>query len=282
MKTDVVDAPTDSSSYEFEIGQWYRRGGLHDTYKGSREKGISGPADHPVIFIFKGEGGKRGRYDDTWLDNDRLRFTGVGLEGDQSMTGENRRLKNHQEEGRDVHVFEEVRSNPHSIVSYVGEYDLERIEEAEREDRNGDLRRVFQFILMPFGEPREIDVEEESLEGLFRTAKEAANYGGALPNYNGGDGGVRPRSEHVRRFALAHANEICQGCGQDAPFEKSNGEKYLEVHHLYRLSDEGVDDPENVIALCPNCHRRRHEGKDGDEFNEQLIKIAEERNQQFR
>ncbi|MDY7081344.1 MAG: HNH endonuclease [Halobacteria archaeon] len=46
----------------------------------------------------------------------------------------------------------------------------------------------------------------------------------------------------------------------------------MEVHHLHRHSDGGVDHPDNVIALCPNCHRRVHYGKDGDSFNQKLIK----------
>ncbi|MFB6177259.1 MAG: HNH endonuclease, partial [Halobaculum sp.] len=51
----------------------------------------------------------------------------------------------------------------------------------------------------------------------------------------------------------------------------TDGEPYLEVHHLHRLSDDGPDHPDNVIALCPTCHARVHHGSDGDEFNEQLI-----------
>jgi 5-methylcytosine-specific restriction protein A len=53
------------------------------------------------------------------------------------------------------------------------------------------------------------------------------------------------------------------------------------VHHLHRRSDGGADDPENVIALCPNCHRRVHHGRDSEEFNQELIRKAEERNATF-
>lgn len=32
----------------------------------------------------------------------------------------------------------------------------------------------------------------------------------------------------------------------------------LDMHHLDPVSNGGPDDPNNLIALCPNCHRRHH------------------------
>ena len=58
------------------------------------------------------------------------------------------------------------------------------------------------------------------------------------------------------------------------PFETKSG-PYLEVHHLTRLADGGADLPQNVIALCPTCHRKAHYSLDYLEFNNQLInKVA--------
>ncbi|HDY7447493.1 TPA: HNH endonuclease [Vibrio vulnificus] len=49
-----------------------------------------------------------------------------------------------------------------------------------------------------------------------------------------------------------------------APFiKRSNGEPYLEVHHIIPLSQGGLDSLENVISLCPNCHRKIHFGPAG-------------------
>jgi len=85
----------------------------------------------------------------------------------------------------------------------------------------------------------------------------------------------------VKEFALRHADGVCQGCNQEAPFVDESGEPFLEVHHLHRRSDGGADEPENVIALCPNCHRRVHHGQDGKEFNRQLIEKAKDRNKKI-
>src|SRR5262249_34191809 len=78
---------------------------------------------------------------------------------------------------------------------------------------------------------------------------------------------VYQRSRDVRNYVLARANGNCEGCALPAPFFRSDGDGYLEPHHLRRLSDGGPDHPAHVIALCPNCHRRVHFGADGHTYN---------------
>jgi 5-methylcytosine-specific restriction endonuclease McrA len=71
------------------------------------------------------------------------------------------------------------------------------------------------------------------------------------------------RNPDVIAEALFRAQGKCEGCRQNAPFLKANtNEPFLEVHHKIPLSDNGDDTVENVIALCPNCHRERHYGQD--------------------
>lgn len=83
---------------------------------------------------------------------------------------------------------------------------------------------------------------------------------------------VRLRSRTVHLYVLRRAEGYCEGCGQEAPFDRSDGEPYLEPHHTRRLADEGPDDPRDVIALCPNCHARVHRSADGVVFNRSLVK----------
>lgn len=69
------------------------------------------------------------------------------------------------------------------------------------------------------------------------------------------------RNPDVVAEVLERAGDICELCGETAPFKrKSDGSPYLEVHHKIFLSDGGEDSVENAIALCPNCHRERHFG----------------------
>lgn len=68
------------------------------------------------------------------------------------------------------------------------------------------------------------------------------------------------RDPAVRAWVLSIANGICEFCGQPAPFVGADGAPFLEVHHPRLLSQGGPDTPENVVAVCPNCHRRLHHG----------------------
>jgi 5-methylcytosine-specific restriction enzyme A len=44
----------------------------------------------------------------------------------------------------------------------------------------------------------------------------------------------------------------------------------LEVHHIDRLSDGGLDAPNRVAAICPTCHRMVHHGANASEVNAEL------------
>jgi|GEM_PF-2406471 len=74
------------------------------------------------------------------------------------------------------------------------------------------------------------------------------------------------RNSDVVAELMLRASGICEGCGCNAPFIRaSDGTPYLEVHHVLPLAEGGDDTVENAIALCPNCHRRKHFGKDDDQ-----------------
>ncbi|MBB6274225.1 hypothetical protein HDF26_004699 [Pedobacter cryoconitis] len=84
------------------------------------------------------------------------------------------------------------------------------------------------------------------------------------------------RSKMIVTYALLRANGNCEGCDDPAPFLRENGEPYLEVHHIDELGNGGSDSPRNVIALCPNCHRRVTYSEDKEEYNGKLkLKITQ-------
>ncbi|AUX09244.1 hypothetical protein AArcSl_1615 [Halalkaliarchaeum desulfuricum] len=83
------------------------------------------------------------------------------------------------------------------------------------------------------------------------------------------------RSTEVKEYVLARADGYCEGCGDPAPFTRKNGGPYLHVHHIHELSRGGADTPNNVIALCPNCHYRVHHGENGEKYNQKLEKKLE-------
>jgi len=87
----------------------------------------------------------------------------------------------------------------------------------------------------------------------------------------------RQRSQWIRLYALRRANGQCEGCGMLAPFTTPDGQPYLEVHHIRRLSYGGPDQPRWVVAICPNCLRRAHYAEDAVRYNAHLSQRAKER-----
>ena len=69
------------------------------------------------------------------------------------------------------------------------------------------------------------------------------------------------RNPDVVAEALLRAAGVCEDCKKQAPFlRRRNNQPYLEVHHTLPLAQGGLDVIENVLALCPNCHRKAHYG----------------------
>lgn len=85
------------------------------------------------------------------------------------------------------------------------------------------------------------------------------------------DGFARDAAVHA--WALQRARWRCEACGCEAPFRTEQGDPYLEVHHLRRLADGGSDTVDNVVALCPSCHREVHLGENADRMRLQLLEL---------
>ena len=83
-------------------------------------------------------------------------------------------------------------------------------------------------------------------------------------------GSVYPRSQEVREAVLRRAGGVCECCGQPG-FKMENGVVFHETHHVVPLSEKGPDVEWNVVALCPNDHRRAHYGVDRVALRESLL-----------
>lgn len=66
---------------------------------------------------------------------------------------------------------------------------------------------------------------------------------------------IYQRNPDVVAESLVRAAGVCERCNKDAPFIRLKDKTpYLEVHHIQRLADDGLDVLENTMAICPNCH----------------------------
>jgi predicted restriction endonuclease len=66
------------------------------------------------------------------------------------------------------------------------------------------------------------------------------------------------RDRYISEYAKRRAQGNCQLRGEPAPFTSCDGAPFLEIHHIVWLADGGADSIENMVALCPNCHRKMH------------------------
>jgi hypothetical protein len=132
---------------------------------------------------------------------------------------------------------------------------------------NTSSDRAYEYIEKEFSKDLNLISFEDFRQKAYRYSKDQ-------PDQILSSSIVTKRLEIIKTYALSRANGRCEACETDAPFLKKNGQPYLEVHHLIELSANGSDAPLNVIAICPNCHKRITYGIDGENFNESLkIKI---------
>lgn len=79
------------------------------------------------------------------------------------------------------------------------------------------------------------------------------------------------RDPQVVAWILKESKGLCECCNSNAPFLKEDSTCFLEVHHLKRLADKGTDTITNAIAVCPNCHRELHFGKNKELLIEKIF-----------
>ena len=101
---------------------------------------------------------------------------------------------------------------------------------------------------------------------------DAGDIGNGDPEYQRRMRGSYARDQRVRRAVLERAAGYCELCGEQG-FTSRSGHPFLETHHIIKLSEEGADKLSNVIALCPNDHRRAHFGEDWQQLQDQFLMI---------
>jgi len=81
------------------------------------------------------------------------------------------------------------------------------------------------------------------------------------------------RDAAVRAAVLRRANGRCEYCGEPG-FLLTDGNLFLETHHIVPLSENGRDTVANVAAVCANHHREAHHGVSAGAIRERLLAVA--------
>lgn len=202
----------------------------------------------------------KGLYRDVWK-NGVLHYTGMGKIGDQVLEGnQNGTLFYSDTNGVEVHLFEVI---TRAVYTYRGVVKLvDKPYKSRQPDDNGNMREVWMFPVAPVAEVgQEVSHELTEQEISKLSDKELARYT-AVKNVKKEpkttETVVYYRDPYLKQMVKRIADGKCQYCGEDAPFIDKQGEPYLEAHHVKRLADGGRDAIDNVVAICPNCHRKVH------------------------
>jgi len=270
---------TSLSLDSFNPGKEYKRSEIHDIFGGNRQRGISVSKDNPVIFIFSGKSGVNYGYEDGWQDETIFYYTGEGQVGDQDFKEGNKALRDHLVNGKNLLLFE--KSEKSGFYEFINQFNCTGYHIKQGPDKNGQTRMIIKFELQVVDSPKsENDTDEfvdeinnKTLDELRQLALNTVNTT-QKANLQLRKVIVRIRAAAIKRYALLRANGICESCNKPAPFVTVSDSHFLEVHHLNKLSDGGLDHPINVAAVCPNCHRRVHYGKDGIDYNNRIKELV--------
>lgn len=267
----------------FEIGKEYnRKFEIHGVYKGQSQGGISTPKDSPLIFIFTSDKGENYGYKDEYRDDGLFWYTGEGQVGDMSMSKGNKAILEHGKNNKTIHAFEYTRK---AYVRYLGTAECLGYHRELRLDCAGEERSALVFHLdinssliekgveeprQTYGSKKLLDLKKKNIKALRDAALSKSPM--SLEKKEKREL-VYYRSEALKLYVVLRSKGLCEGCENEAPFRTKTG-PFLECHHVHRLADGGPDHPKNVVALCPNCHRRAHYSIDAQSFNNKLKAVA--------
>ncbi len=87
------------------------------------------------------------------------------------------------------------------------------------------------------------------------------------------DDKVRIVTSEAEDIVLSVANGTCDLCGLSFPRKD-----FLETHYVIWLRDGGTPTPDNMVALCPNCHKLVH--MDCDSATTEKLLLAAKKHRQ--
>lgn len=263
-----------------KIGDKITNNELHTIYQCGNMGGMRRSKRTGTLVIISDE--TKGLYQDIWK-NGILHYTGMGKVGDQVLVGnQNGTLYNSNTNGVEVHLFEVEEKKQYTYRGVVVLADEPY--QSQHPDVDGNMRSVWVFPLKTSDEtladfnrePSETLIQKFSDEELARRAA-VKPVGKKTRSVNET---VYYRDPYLKEMVKRIAAGKCQLCGKAAPFIDKNNEPYLEEHHVIRLADGGQDTMENVVAICPNCHRKMHV-LDNIQDKEALLEVAKVNKKMF-
>lgn len=225
--------------------------------------------NHAIVIV--SDATSKNTYADTWV-GDTLYYTGTdagAVNGNQTLYGpgnNNGALKAVWDapDETTIFLFEKYVTNE---CTYKGVVRLAKEPYTEPRKSNPE-KTVWKFPLQLVA----VDAEKlhndrmitenraalKSEEALRASIFKRKNSNKEKPSRRKAITAVYDRDPEISAYVKVRAHGKCDLCQNAAPFMDVHGQPYLESHHIEWLSKGGKDIPENMVALCPNCHRKMH------------------------
>lgn len=239
------------------IGNTYSNANIVEAFKCGNMGGMRRAKRTGCLVIISDK--TKAFYKDEWIDG-VLHYTGMGKVKDQVLHGtQNITLYESNTNGIEVHLFEVEHATKYvyrGVVRLVGApYQKDQL------NSEGASRKVWIFPVKPIIDmevdenPDPAEVAAMPVKQLLLSVKsiEGKNHEPKVSEVT-----IYHRNPYLKEAVRRVADGKCQFCGKPAPFIDKYGQPYLEEHHVKKLADGGTDTSDNVVAICPNCHKRIH------------------------
>jgi 5-methylcytosine-specific restriction protein A len=259
-----------------------RRADLQDYYGCDLVKGISRSEPGGLIIAVADPASTKHNYIDRLLDDGKFEYYGQKAKiadpkanAPDPWHNNNPLIRDHVENEEEIVLF----TKQGEQYQCEGTWTLESYRTGVIVEEGIEQDHII-FLLSPLV-TKNIEISPSDVVSLLslppdilrKEAYEAAN---AAPGKKETTTNYYRRSAKIVAYALQRSKGCCETCNKKAPFDRPDGTFFLEVHHLFRLSDGGPDEPTKVAAVCPDCHRELHFGANGLKLNKRLrAKISE-------
>jgi 5-methylcytosine-specific restriction endonuclease McrA len=91
------------------------------------------------------------------------------------------------------------------------------------------------------------------------------------------------RLADARKAVLLRSGGRCENpdCGGQPSDVTDSGQAILEVDHVVEIAAGGRDNPEQMVALCPNCHAMKTRGRSRESLRSVLMELAAQRHAEW-
>ncbi|MFX1284514.1 MAG: HNH endonuclease [Promethearchaeota archaeon] len=275
-KTKFVNKTKKNNSVPI-IGKFYLNDEIHNLMKVSPQGGIrvsTSPKYHPnghIVICVKPKA--ETIYIDHFDETGNFHCTGEGQAGNQSLTKGNKAIYESKQSGKLIFLFK--KHNEGGKWEFMGQMGFNDFYTSQQPDKDGNIRLVYVFILELYQYP----LERLKIPEIYREVEETdikysiEELNKLILQENEKMKKFKPRmrirkertkieyQRSVNLFSLLKKKyQNCQICDK-RHFIKRNDELYSEVHHIIPYNISHDDSQENILVICPNCHRKLHYAK---------------------